>query len=149
MRKVCLLLLLGFLLVGCSAANKDVETNSGSEGIAAGEMEATLKENSPLFFQYEVKNQTEKRITLKFTSSQRFDYSVETKEGERIYLFSSLASFAQVLGEETVERGGTLSYEIDLRDLDLKTGEYILTAWMTTKEGEAYKVMKELTVQKK
>lgn len=147
MRKACILLLLGFLLVGCSTANKGVETNSDGSGIVAGEMVATLKENSPLIFQYEVKNQMEEEVTLEFTSSQRFDYSVETKEGEEIYLFSSVASFLQVVGEETVKQGETLSYDIDLRDLDLKAGRYILTAWMTPKDGKAYRVMKEFTVE--
>src|SRR3954462_3000009 len=147
MKKSWVLLLLFFLLVGCSTVNKDVKTNSDGSGIVAGGVVATLTENSPLIFQYEVKNQTEKEVKLEFTSSQRFDYSVETKEGERIYLFSSVTSFLQVLGEETVKQGETLSYEIDLRDLNLKTGRYILTAWLTPKDGKAYKVTKEFTLE--
>ncbi|MCQ6276067.1 intracellular proteinase inhibitor (BsuPI) [Bacillus sp. V3B] len=147
MRKACILLLLGLLLVGCSTANNGVETNSDGSGIVAGEMVATLEEKSPLIFQYEVKNQTEEEVTLKFTSSQRFDYSVETKEGEQIYLFSSVTSFLQVLGKETVKQGETLSYEMDLRDLSLTTGRYTLTAWLTPKDGKAYKVTKEFTVK--
>ena len=100
-----------------------------------------------MHLQYEVKNQTEKEVKLEFSSSQRFDYSVETKTGEQVYLFSSLAMFIAVLGEETVKPGEILSYEIDLHGLDLKAGDYLLTAWMTPKEGKVYQVTKEFTVK--
>ena len=146
MKKVWILLLMGLFLVGCGTANKTAQSNSDGEGIVAGEMVAILKEDSPLVFQYEVKNQTEKEVPLEFTSSQRFDYSVKSKEGEEIFLFSSVTSFLQIVGKETVKQGESLSYEIDLHDLDLQTGSYILTAWLTPKDGKAYQVKKEFTL---
>lgn len=152
MRKLWMVLLLGILVSGCGTENrvnnnKDDVKNEGGQGIVAGEMAASLTEESPLIFQYEVKNQTEEEITLEFTSSQRFDYSVKTKDGKEIFLFSSVASFLQALGEETVKQGESLTYEIDLHELSLEKGEYVLTAWMTPKEGKKYEVTKEFTVE--
>lgn len=144
--KKFIVFLIGILLVGCGIPNKDVEQNSGGSGIVAGEMEASLEEKSPLVFQYEVKNQTEEEVTLEFTSSQRFDYKVETKDGEEVFLFSSVSSFLQVLGEETLKQGDVLSYEIDLRNLNLQAGDYKLSVWLTPKDGEAYKVTKEFSL---
>ncbi|QDP39930.1 BsuPI-related putative proteinase inhibitor [Radiobacillus deserti] len=121
--------------------------DQGSEGIVAGEVEATLREVAPLQYVYTLKNQTEKPVKLDFTSSQRYDFSVETKEGKQVYLYSSTASFIQALGEEEIKQAEELSYTLDLNQLGLSSGDYVLTAWMTPKEGKKYKVSTEFTVE--
>ncbi len=131
-------LLLGLWLVGCG---------KGGSGSLESEMNASLQETNPFVFQYEVSNRTDKDITLDFSSSQRFDYSVKNDQGEQIYLFSSVTMFMAVLGEETIKQGETLSYEINLQELDLKEGNYSLSVWLTPTEGEAYQVTKEVTVK--
>jgi ABC-type molybdate transport system substrate-binding protein len=149
MKKLWMLLLLGLLITGCGTGNQvsNNDEDKGGAGIVAGEMAASLTEESPLIFQYEVKNQTEEEVTLEFTSSQRYDYSVKTKDGNEVFLFSSVAAFLQVLGEEKLKQGDSLTYEINLHELSLEKGEYILTAWMTPKNGKKYEVTKEFTVQ--
>lgn len=153
MKKLLMVLLLGLLVTGCgtenqvSNNNKDDLTNGGGAGIVAGDMVPSLTEESSLVFQYEVKNQTEQVVTLEFTSSQRYDYSVKTKDGKEVFLFSSVASFLQALGEETVKQGESLTYEIDLHELNLEKGDYILTAWMTPKEGKKFEAVKEFSVE--
>lgn len=146
-------LLLVLLLAGCGTGDQapsneaEAETKGGGSEIEAGKMDPSLVEVSPLVYKYEVKNQTEKDITLKFSSSQRFDYSVESKDGEEIFLFSSVAAFLQVLGEEIVKTGEALTYDIDLHELSLEPGEYILATWMTPKDGEAFKESIKFTVE--
>ncbi|NKE05966.1 MULTISPECIES: BsuPI-related putative proteinase inhibitor [Mesobacillus] len=149
MKKILMVLLMGLLVTGCGTENQvsNNDQNQGGAGIVAGEMAASLTEESPLIFQYEVKNQTEEEVVLEFTSSQRYDYSVKTKEGKEVFLFSSVASFLQALGEETVKQGESLTYDIDLHELNLEKGDYILTAWMTPKDGKKYEVSKEFTVE--
>lgn len=150
MRKLWIILLMGLLVTGCGTGNQvsnDNNEEKGGAGIVAGEMAASIKEHSPLVFQYEVKNQTEQEVTLEFTSSQRYDYSVETKDGKEIFLFSSVANFLQALGEEKVKQGEMLSYEIDLHELSLDKGDYILSVWMTPKEGKKFRVTKEFSVE--
>jgi ABC-type molybdate transport system substrate-binding protein len=149
MRKLLMVLLLGLLVTGCGTGNQvsNNDQDHGGAGIVAGEMAATITEESPLIFQYEVKNQTEQEMTLEFTSSQRFDYSVETKDGKEIFLFSSVASFLQVLGEEKIKQAEALNYEIDLHELSLEKGDYVLSVWMTPKEGKKFKVKKPFTVE--
>jgi ABC-type molybdate transport system substrate-binding protein len=152
MKKLWIILLLGILVTGCGTENRvskdePVNGNEGGQGIVAGEMAASMAEISPLVFRYEVKNQTEQEVNLKFTSSQRFDYSVKTKEGHEVFLFSSVASFLQALGEETLKQGEALTYKIDLKELALEKGEYTLTVWMVPQGGEKYTVTKEFTVE--
>ena len=140
--------MLVFLLTACGAAKEsnNEQKDDGSDRVT-GDMEVVLKEKSPLIYQYEVKNSLEKEVTLEFSSSQRYDFSVETETGEQIYLFSSVAMFMTVLGEETIKQGETLQYEINLHELDLKSGDYLLTVWMTPNEGKTYKVTKEFAVK--
>ncbi|MCM3668255.1 BsuPI-related putative proteinase inhibitor [Mesobacillus maritimus] len=144
-------MLIGMLLVGCGTAEQPVSeepaVETGGNGIVAGEMEATLVEKSPLVFEYKVKNQTEQEVKLDFTSSQRFDYSVETKDGKEVFLFSSMTSFLQVLGTEHVKQGDVLSYELQLKDLNLEPGTYVLTSWMTPKDGPQYEATIEFTIE--
>jgi Intracellular proteinase inhibitor len=150
MRKIGVVLLLVILLAGCGTGEVPVTNegnNEGGSGIVADEINASLTEVGPLTFQYEVKNQTEKEVTLEFTSSQRYDYSIKTKDGNEIFLYSSVTSYIQVLGEETIKQGEVLTYDIDLRDLNLDPGEYKLTAWMTPSNGPAYKVIKDFSVK--
>jgi hypothetical protein len=151
MRRLWVFLLLGFLLAGCGSGDKaevneqEKVINTGGSGIVAGEMEASLTEKSPLIFEYEVKNQTEAVVALEFSSSQRFDYSVRNQAGEEVFLFSSVANFLQALGTETIKQGASLSYEIDLHELNLQKGKYVLSVCMTPMGGKKYKVTKEFT----
>lgn len=148
-----IILLLGVFVSGCGTENRVANdepvssTGGGGQGIVAGEMAASMTEGSPLIFEYELKNQTEQEVTLKFTSSQRYDFSVKTKDGQEVYLFSSTAAFLQALGEVKIKQGETMTYVFDVKDLSLEKGEYTLTVWMTPKEGPKYKVTKEFIVQ--
>ncbi len=135
-----------FLLAGCGVSDQNVNGESGGEVMANG-VEAIISDKDEVVFQYKVTNKSENEVVLEFTSSQRYDYSVKNKAGEEIFLYSSVTSYLQVLGEETIKQGESLVYEIDLRDLNLQPGEYVLTAWLTPKEGQAYKVEKKVVVE--
>jgi len=154
MNKICLgFMTLILFLTGCGTGdektltNADSEQNERGDEIVAGEIVSSLIETSPSVFQFVVKNQAEKEVTLEFTSSQRFDYSVNTLENEDIFLYSSVTSFLQVLGKETLKQGDDWTYDINLKDLDLKPGKYRVTAWMTPKDSPAYEVTKEFIVK--
>lgn len=154
MRKLWLVLLLCVMFVaGCGTKGEplsnepDPKVEAEGSGIVAGDMEASVTEQSPFVFQYEVKNQTEEEMKFDFPSAQRFDYSVQTKDGKEVFLFSSVASFLQVIGEETVKQGESLNYKIDLHDLELQKGEYVLSVWLTPKDGQKYEATKEFTVE--
>ncbi|APH04488.1 BsuPI-related putative proteinase inhibitor [Bacillus weihaiensis] len=133
------------ILGGCGTTKEDSNTenqhdsNSSQGGIVAGEMKATLVEENPLQFTYSVKNDTEKVVNLEFTSSQRIDYSVSTKAGKEIYLFSSTATFLTALGSEEIKQGESYVHKINLNELSLDSGDYVLSVWMTPKEGEKFK----------
>lgn len=114
--------------------------------IAEGTVESSLKKSEGGIYLFTLKNQTEKEIVMKFSSSQRFDFAVKTADGNTVYQFSSVAMFAQAMGEETVKQGGELSYKLDLNEAGLKKGSYTLEAWMTPDGEEAYKSSMDIEV---
>ncbi|WP_218970526.1 BsuPI-related putative proteinase inhibitor [Alkalihalobacterium alkalinitrilicum] len=147
--KVLFLLVFAFFLTGCGLGNEQAsqEPTTGGSEIVDGEMTISLVEESPLVFHYEVMNQSDKVVTIEFSSSQRINYSITTKEGKDIYLFSSVATFLQALGEEELKPDEQLEYVIDLNELDLQEGEYLLSVWLTPMDGPTYKIIKEFTIE--
>jgi hypothetical protein len=151
-------------LIGCGQgdAQEGDRTNAGGSpqdqqgdeqkeqnGVVAGEIVPLIEDKGNGKLVYSVKNQTEKPVTLEFTSSQRIDYKLTTK-GENpkdVFLFSSVASFMQAIGTETMKQGEELKYDIDLSKVDVEPGEYVLEVWMTTKNGEMYKVKTDYTIK--
>lgn len=151
MKKLAIVILIGILLTGCgTGVNNESNGSNGNtngSGMVSGEGSSSIVEKNSFQYEYIVKNETEEVVKLEFTSSQRFDYSVRTKDGKEIFLFSSIAAFLQALGEEELKPGEELIYEIDLTDLNLDKGEYILSVWMTPKDGETYKVSKDVVIK--
>lgn len=152
MKKILVFILAMFILGGCSA-EREVEpvVSSGREeenmDKVQGDVVSKLIEASPLEFQYRVKNETGKEITLDFTSSQRFDYSIVNSKGEEVFLFSSVSSFLQVIGKEVLSPGEQLSYDIYVKDVELSRGKYTLNAWMTPRTGNVYSSSIQFTIE--
>jgi hypothetical protein len=145
--RALLFLALVLLLAACGAKEEsseqgpaeEQETNEGSSGgILAGSIGPKLEKVDEDTYRYSLKNQTEHEKTFKFTSGQRFDFSLTNKDGKQAFLFSSVASYTQNMGEETMKQGEELSYEFDIPEADLKAGTYKLEAWLTPEEGPAY-----------
>ncbi|SDJ78217.1 BsuPI-related putative proteinase inhibitor [Sediminibacillus albus] len=151
MKKI-LFLSLFFVIIaaGCGTGNdpneEAEEVNGDGKGINEGVIAGSLEEQSPLTYQYRVSNQTENEVKHEFSSSQRFDYSIADSSGEQVFLLSSVTSYIQVMGEEIIEPGGELVYDIDLQERDLPPGKYVLTAWLTPTDGKKYEVKQEFTV---
>jgi hypothetical protein len=141
-----------FIITGCGAERKvEHVVTSGNEeenmNPEQGEVVSTLNEISPLVFQYHVKNKSGKEIILDFTSSQRFDYSIVNSNGEEVFLFSSVSSFLQVIGKEELTPGDQLSFDINVKDVELSKGNYTLHAWMTPRTGKAYSSSIEFSIE--
>ena len=141
-----LLLAVLALLLGACGTPEDGTNGGNSEGGNEGEMAATL-EKSDAGYRYTVKNGTDEAMTFNFTSSQRFDFALYNEDDEQVFLHSSVSSYAQVLGEETAEAGGELSYELEVPPLELEPGTYKIEAWFAPQQGAAYPAENEYVVE--
>ncbi|MBY0147766.1 BsuPI-related putative proteinase inhibitor [Neobacillus niacini] len=144
-KMISLLLIVTLTVFGLFIYFENFEGNKVANG--QGDVMSSLVDLGSGKFRFQITNSTDKDITFHFTSSQRFDYGVKTEDGEQVFLFSSVALFLAELGEETLKPGEELHYDIDLAELNLVKGKYILEAWLTPSNKEKYKVVMDYIVQ--
>jgi hypothetical protein len=144
-KMISLLVIISLTAFGLFMYYGNFESNKVAKG--QGDVMSSLVDLGNGKFRYQITNPTDKDITFNFTSSQRFDYAVKTEDGEQVFLFSSVALFMAVLGEETLKPGGELNYNIDLAELNLEEGKYTLEVWFTHTGKEKYKVVWDYMVQ--
>lgn len=142
---ISLLLIVSLMVIGLFVYYGNIDSNKVAKG--QEDVMSSLVDKGNGKFRFQITNPTDKDITFHFTSSQRFDYAVKTEDGEQVFLFSSVALFMAVLGEETLKPGEELHYDIDLTELNLEKGKYILEAWLTPTSKEKYKVEMDYIAQ--
>lgn len=134
------------LVHGLYQAYQMLLTNNG--GIVAGSLEPSINytknKDGSYNFTYKVKNQTEKRQTLKFSSGQRFEYRLY-KDGKQIYQYSMDKLFIMEYKEIELKQGEELTFTEKVEDL--KRGNYEIEFWLvaadmaeTTKEKVQFTV---------
>lgn len=144
------LILFAVLFLAACGTEKSDETDNDSEkptieetetnGEEVAEMKPAIEQINDNTYRYSLVNETGETQTFEFTSSQRFDFSLTNDSGEVVFLFSSVSVFAQALGEETIDSGDKLSYDLEIPPLDLEPGTYELAAWLTPRQGKMDKV---------
>ena len=144
-----LLLVLSMFMAACGSTNSaEPDKGSGSsEEQKENEVTAVLEHVENDVYRYTVDNQTDELMTFEFTSGQRYDYTISNDAGEELYRMSSVSMFMQALGEESVQPGDKLEYDFEIPAADLEAGDYELKAWLTPKDGEAYKEKMDITVK--
>jgi hypothetical protein len=79
-----------------------------------------------------VSNRTEKTVTFQFRDARRFDFVIETG-GKDLWWWSDGRVFAQVLGEERLAPGQTLTYRAKFEG-GLKPGIYMVRGMILHEE---------------
>lgn len=79
-------------------------------------------------FLYELTNTTDQVITLTFSSSQRYDYTIYNSSGEIVKTYSDNLFFLTVLGEVRIFPNKSLTYSFQVKDLPI--GEYEIVFWL-------------------
>lgn len=145
------LLLMAFVLIltacGSSDSTESGNANEGSGEAGKDEVTGMLEQVEDNLYLYTVDNGTDETMNFEFTSGQRFDFTLSNDAGDEVYRMSSVSMFMQAIGEETLEPGSQLEYEFEIPAADLEPGNYLLKAWLTPKDGEAYEAETEITVE--
>ena len=90
-----------------------------------------------------LENWTRDPLQLRFLSGQLFDFAIRDASGGTVYFWSANKLFTAEVRELTVtgEKNWTVTEE-----MDLKPGEYVLEAWLTTDRKPVYKAQVPITV---
>ena len=85
----------------------------------------------PIHIRFAMVNHTGTPILLEFTSSQRFDVTIEDTHGNEVWRWSAGHMFATVMGHETLgPEDPRLTYEAVFKD-SLSPGPYRVRVWLT------------------
>jgi hypothetical protein len=102
------------VLAGCVNADPPEAERAGSargEAITLVPTLAVVVAGDSVRFTFRVANAGTAAVDMSFGSGQRYDIVVSDAAGEEVWRWSSDRMFAQAVGEERLEAGGTLEYE--------------------------------------
>lgn len=124
-------LLLSFELIK-EIFGKDIISSNNVASQLNLNIEKTIgQQNEKMHVDIEVINNSNQDLTLEFSSSQKYNILIKTKDNEVIYDWAQGKMFAQVFIEETIKAKGSINFkeEIDLSNLD--NGIYYLEVFIT------------------
>jgi hypothetical protein len=156
MKKMWKMLMIAFvvlLLAACGSTKESENSNTGSnnenKGIVAGAVvPGLIKDDAkgPNHYVFQLKNDTEKDVTLTMNSAQHFDYQLMDESGKVLYKESENKMYTQMLQEVVLKPGETHDMEVDVSEglASLPNGTYTLEVWSTADEAEDWKVTEEI-----
>lgn len=127
MKKLIVILLIFFLLFGLNYASAEGEDAPEKKL----ELEVNLNEliyqtNEELKLLINLKNNSQEKIQLNFSSAQIYEIVVKSWQNEIIYRWSEDKVFAQVLKEVSIAPGEQKTYEDNIDLSIFKVGVYFL-----------------------
>ena len=96
-----------------------------------GTLDATVDDDVQVTFT--VTNEGDDPVDLSFSDALEADFAVRD-DGEEVWRFSDGRMFAQMLGSETIDPGGTATYVAAWEDPD--TGSYTAVATSAAREHD-------------
>ncbi len=119
-----------------SAASDSIAFQGEGLGVTLSTAKAFYTPGEPIPLKITLFNRAEDERVLHFSTSQRYDFVVETAEGGReVWRWSQGRMFLQVLGEERLgPKKPSISYTAEIPD-GLKAGSYIITGVITSTGG--------------
>ena len=127
-------LLLMLMNAGSAGWGEKLNCFSKGFGLIIVTDKAIYDSGQPITINLTVFNYTKDTVSFTFTSSQRYDFFV-SKEGKEIWRWSSGKVFAQVIGEEKIKPGESLTYEETyLPKIKFSPGTYQVKGVFTSKD---------------
>ena len=83
--------------------------------------------DEPIVLRLEIRNGTDEPFLLEFSTAQRYDFVMDDAEGGTAWRWSADKAFIQVLGEEQLAPGESLTYE-ERFEGSLTAGTYTVVA---------------------
>ncbi len=109
---------------GLSCAS-GVEVSDPAIEISVTTDRATYAPDEPIAIRLDVTNRTDTVVVFHFSDGQRYDFLIQDEAGETRWRWSADKSFIQVLGDEQLAPGDTLTYQ-ERFEGQLSSGTYVV-----------------------
>ncbi len=130
-------MLVALLFAGACAGSGE-RSEQGDEGMNGRHLSPTMEvkvAQESVRFVLHVTNSGTTPLTLEFSNSQRFDFIVETMEGEPVWRWSDDMAFMQALSQATLAPGESWTMDA-VWEPDTPSGEYRAVGVLTAREYE-------------
>ncbi|WP_430790463.1 BsuPI-related putative proteinase inhibitor [Virgibacillus flavescens] len=114
-----------------------VKSSENKEGVYATVELEKGSSSSESRLVYTIHNDSDKKITLPFSTSQKYDFRLKDKTGKVIQVYSKGKMFMQVTSEKEVLPGKKLSNSVKLPKL--QEGTYTIEMWLTSSYKDKFK----------
>jgi hypothetical protein len=108
----------------------DAAAQAGQATALASSVEVEVRGDSVRLVLH-VTNPTDQPVALEFSSGQRYDFAVRTRDGTDVWRWSADKSFMQAVGSETIPPGGTLDYS-EVWAPGNRSGSFVAVAELTS-----------------
>lgn len=126
-------LLATLLILACGAPREvpvaEVNGASGIEGLASS-LEVEVRPGR-VHLLLHVTNTGAEPVAFTFPTSQRYDFVVETGDGDRVWQWSSDMAFLQAISHQTLAPGETWDMDAEWDPGD-RRGTYVARGWLTS-----------------
>lgn len=100
--------------VACGGERERSTSGAGAEladlTVRVAPARTTYAAGEPITLTLGVRNPTDRAVTLRFATGQRYDFVIESAAGVEVWRWSANRVFTQALGEQTVPPGWELDY---------------------------------------
>jgi hypothetical protein len=107
--------------------------SSEGEGMTLRTADLGIVVGEPAIWPFDLTNNKDEDATLTFTSGQRMDLVLSNDSGD-VYRWSGDMFFTQIIEEIPLPAGATFPYVLTAEPIDLPSGNYTATAWVTALE---------------
>lgn len=126
------LILAGLVVLGCASREDGWSPEEGRAAGLAASMQVRLLGDSVRLVLH-VTNESAAPVSFTFPTSQRYDFTVETADGDRVWRWSEDRAFLQSVVEAELAAGDTWTFEATWRP-GAREGVYVATGRLTAPE---------------
>jgi len=128
MKELLIIMAGAFLVVSAVAGRFSAESaGNASVGLCLSTDKAEYAAGEPVVIVLTVFNHSGREVTFRFTSSKRYDFTIQDENGNEMWRWSEGRMFLMVLGEEVIGPGREEVIYTERYTGELKSGNYQVT----------------------
>lgn len=109
--------------------------------------EDKINKNDKLVLDINILNQTHEKITLEFSSSQKYDIIIKDQKGKIVYDWAENKMFTQAFERKEIKDDSSLEFEVELDLSGLESGDYFIEVSIVAENYEIKSKNKKITIK--
>ncbi|MFO7815298.1 MAG: BsuPI-related putative proteinase inhibitor [Halanaerobiales bacterium] len=125
----------------------NAKTSNNKLELSLNMEENKINKNDKLVLEINILNQTKEKITLEFSSSQKYNIIIKDQKGKIVYDWAENKMFTQAFERKEIKANSSLEFEEVLDLSKLKSGEYLIEVSIVAENYEIKSKTKKITLK--